>query len=64
MAKKKEVKKFDVWVKRTHTFTATLEVDTLEEALERAKQMDLDMLLDAPGETIESEHVFTAVMAA
>lgn len=64
MSKKKEAKKFDVWVKRDHIFSVTIETDTLEQALEIAKQMSIDDLLDAPGEQIESEHKFTAVMEA
>lgn len=61
---KKDVKKFDVWVKRDHLFTATIKADTLEQALETARNMDIDELLDAPGETVDSEHKFTSVMEA
>jgi len=64
MAKKKDVKKFDVWVCREDTFTAQVEADTLEQALEIAKGMTIDDLVDAPGEMIESEHKFTAVIEA
>lgn len=42
---------FDVWVKRTHTFTAKVEADSLTEAIEIAEGMSIDQLIDAPGET-------------
>ncbi len=61
MSKSKKPK-FDVWVKREHTFTAKIEADSLEQALEIAKSMSIERLLDAPGDTIESEHKFTAVL--
>lgn len=64
MAKKKNVTKFEVWVKRDHLFTAKIEADTLEEALSTAKAMTIEQLLDAPGETVDSEHQFTTVMEA
>jgi hypothetical protein len=60
----KNQKKFDVWVKRDHIFTAKIKADTLEEALATAKSMTIEQLIDAPGETVESEHTFTAVMEA
>lgn len=62
MSKKKVVKKFDVWVRRDHTFTVTIAADTLEEALAAAKGMSIEDLVDASGETIDSDHKFTAVM--
>jgi hypothetical protein len=62
MSKKKKAKTFDVWIKREHIFTAKIKGDTLEEALALAKSMTIEQLLDAPGETIDSEHRFTAVM--
>jgi len=61
---KKNVKRFDVWVRRDHQFTAKIKADTLEQALEIAKLMTIEQLMDAPGETIDSEHKFTAVMEA
>lgn len=60
--KKPKKPKFDVWVRRDHLFTAKIEADSLEQALEIAKSMDIDQLVDAPGETIDSEHKFTAVL--
>jgi hypothetical protein len=62
MAEKKDTKKFDVWIRRVDTFTATIEADTLEQALELAKTYSIDELSDAPGENIDSEHRFTAVI--
>ncbi len=59
---KKENKKFDIWVRRDHLFTAKIKADTLEQALEIAKSMSIDQLVEAPGETVDSEHKFTAVM--
>lgn len=64
MSKKKDVKKFDVWVRRDHTFTATIEADTSEEAIATAKSMTIEQLVDAPGETMDSDHKFTAVLEA
>ena len=64
MKTKKNVKKFDVWIRRDHQFTAKIEADTLEEALAIAKTMSIEDLLDIDGETIDSEHKFTAVMEA
>lgn len=55
-------KVFDVWVKRDHMFTAKIKAETLEEALSLAKAMSIEQLVDAPGETIDSDHVFTAVL--
>lgn len=57
-------KTFDVWVKREHTFTATIKADSLEDALALARTWPIEDLVDAPGETIESEHKFTAVLEA
>jgi len=51
-----------VWVKREHSFTATIKADSLEQALETAKGLTIDELIDLPGETVDSEHKFTAVM--
>jgi hypothetical protein len=59
---KEKLPKFDVWVKRTHTFTATVSAKTLEDAVILAKNMNEQQLLDAPGEEIDSEHELTAVM--
>lgn len=59
---KKKAKTFDVWVRRDHLFTSKIEADTLEDALVIAKSMSIDDLVDAPGETIDSEHRFTAVL--
>lgn len=55
-------KVFDVWVKREHTFTAEIKAESLEEALNFAKEMSIEQLVDAPGETIDSDHKFTAVL--
>ena len=57
-------KVFDVWVERKHLFTVKIKADTLEEALQIARQMNIDKLLDADGETIDSEHRLTSVMEA
>lgn len=62
MANKKTT--FDVWIKRDHTFTAKIKADSLEEALATAKSMSIEQLVDAPGESIDSEHKFTAVLEA
>jgi hypothetical protein len=59
---KKKDKKFDVWVLREYSFTAKIKADSLEEALEAAKGMSIYQLLDAPGEEIDSNHTFTAIM--
>ena len=61
MSKKKQPT-FDVWVERKHTFTVKIIANSLEEALAEARKMSIDELLDAPGETVDSEHEFTAVM--
>lgn len=53
--------KFVVNVQRKHWFTAEITADSLEEALETARKMDIDVLLDAPGETIDSEFRITGV---
>ncbi len=45
---------FDVYVRRNHFFTATIEAATLDQALEIANNMTEDDLLDAPGDTLES----------
>ncbi len=42
MNNKKNVKKFDVWVRRDHVFTARIAADTLEEALTIARGMTTD----------------------
>jgi hypothetical protein len=57
-------KTFDVWIRRDHHFSAKIKADSLEQALETAKQMSIEQLVDAPGETIDSEHKFTAVLEA
>lgn len=59
---KTKTKKFDVWVTRTHQFIAKVKADTLEEAIQIARAMSIDELVSAPGETIDSEHAFTAVL--
>jgi hypothetical protein len=58
----KNQKKFDVWVKRDHIFTVKIKAETLEEALATAKLMSIEQLIDASGETVDSEHTFTAIM--
>ena len=60
----KKQQTFDVWVKRDHLFTAKIKADSLEQALEKAKAMSIEQLVDAPGETIDSDHKLTAVMEA
>jgi hypothetical protein len=56
--------KYDVWIKREHTFTAKIQANTFEEALETAKLMSIDDLLGAPGETVDSEHEITGILKA
>jgi len=53
---------YDVWVRRDHLFTAKIKADSLEGAFQLAKSMSIEQLMDAPGETVESEHKLTAVM--
>jgi len=59
---KKKVTTFDVWIERKHIFTARVVADNLEQALDVARHMTLDELLDAPGDTCDSEHKITGVM--
>ncbi len=61
---KKKKTYFDVWVRRDHSFTAKIEAENLEQAIERAKGMTIEQLMDVPGETVDSEHRFTAVLEA
>ena len=58
----KNKKKFDVWIKREYSFTVKIKAETLEEALAIAKSMTIEQLVNAPGEEVDSEHTFTAVM--
>lgn len=57
-----KAKTFDVWVRRDHYFTAKIKAQSLAHALEIALSMKIDQLIDAPGETIDSEHKITGVM--
>jgi hypothetical protein len=63
MSKKTKTPVFTVWVKRDHFFTAEIKADSLADALGKVKEMDIDQLLDAPGETMDSEHKITGVFA-
>ena len=59
---KKKTSAFDVWVKEVRTFTAIVEADTLEQALDLARHMSGDELNGCPGDMVDSDIEIIGVM--
>ena len=65
MKTKSEAPKFEIHVSAKLSFTATVEADSLKEALEKASAMSYGQLFeDTPGEMLDSEHEITGVFKA
>jgi len=60
MSKKKQPV-FEIHVKADVFFSAKIEADSFEEALQKARQLKYYGLWEAPGDIIDTEHKITGV---
>jgi hypothetical protein len=59
---KPKLPKFTVYVKRTYDFTAEIEAASINDAIAIAGQLEIDELVDAPGDALDSEHEIWGVV--
>ena len=61
MSKKKKQPQFEIHVKADVFFSAMINADNLEDAIQKAKELGYSGLWDATGDIIDTEHKITGV---